>query len=137
MAQGIYLTTPFYWNLNDETRAWADRFAAAMNGQRPTFLQIGVYDAVRHYLRAIEAAGTDAPDAVMKKMRETKIDSAFTHGAYIRDDGRVIRDMYLAQVKSPSESKAPWDFYKIIRTIPGEELAHPLAESTCNLVKKP
>ena len=108
-----------------------------MGGRRPTFLQIGVYDAVRHYLRAIQAAGTDEPDAVMKQMRATKIDSAFSHGAYIRDDGRVIRDMYLAQVKTPAESKGPWDYYKIIRKIPGEEIVHPLSESTCELVKKP
>jgi branched-chain amino acid transport system substrate-binding protein len=136
-AQGIYLTTPFYWNLDDATRAWSDRFADRMGGRRPTFLQIGVYDAVRHYLRAIQAAGTDEPDAVMKQMRATKIDSAFSHGAYIRDDGRVIRDMYLAQVKTPAESKGPWDYYKIIRKIPGEEIVHPLSESTCELVKKP
>jgi branched-chain amino acid transport system substrate-binding protein len=136
-AQGIYLTTPFYWDLDDATRAWSDRFSGRMGGKRPTFLQIGVYDAVRHYLRAIEAAGTDEPDAVMKAMRAMKIESAFSHGAYVRDDGRIIRDMYLAQVKSPTESKGPWDYYKIVRKIPGEELAHPLSESTCAMVAKP
>jgi branched-chain amino acid transport system substrate-binding protein len=136
IAQGIYLTTPFYWDLDDATRAWSDRFAERMGGRRPTFLQIGVYDAVRHYLKAIEAAGTDNADAVMKQMRAMKIESAFSHGATIREDGRVIRDMYLAQVKSPAESKRPWDYYKIVRKIPGEELAHPLSESTCPLVGK-
>jgi branched-chain amino acid transport system substrate-binding protein len=135
-AQGTYLTTPFYWNLDAGTRAWSDKFAAKFNGKRPTFLQIGVYESVRHYLQAIEALGSDAPDAVMKKMRDTKIESVFTHGASIRADGRVIRDMYLAQVKTPAESKEDWDFYKIVRKIPGEELAHPLSESTCSLVKK-
>ncbi|WP_189044106.1 ABC transporter substrate-binding protein [Aliidongia dinghuensis] len=135
-AQGTYLTTPFYWNLNADTRAWSDKFAAKFNGRRPTFLQIGVYESVRHYLQAVQALGSDDADAVMKKMRETKIESAFSHGAYIRADGRVIRDMYLAQVKTPAESKEDWDFYKIVKKIPGEELAHPLSESTCPLVKK-
>jgi branched-chain amino acid transport system substrate-binding protein len=135
-AQGTYLTTPFYWNLDAGTRAWSDKFAAKFNGKRPTFLQIGVYESVRHYLQAVQALGSDDADAVMKKMRETKIESAFTHGAYIRADGRVIRDMYLAQVKTPAESKEDWDFYKIVKKIPGEELAHPLSESTCPLVKK-
>jgi branched-chain amino acid transport system substrate-binding protein len=136
-AQGTYLTTPFYWNLDAGTRAWSDKFAAKFNGKRPTFLQIGVYESVRHYLQAVQALGSDDADAVLKKMRETKIESAFTHGAYIRADGRVIRDMYLAQVKTPAESKEDWDFYKIVKKIPGEELAHPLSESTCALVKKP
>jgi branched-chain amino acid transport system substrate-binding protein len=136
-AQGTYLTTPFYWNLDAGTRAWSDKFAAKFNGKRPTFLQIGVYESVRHYLQAVQALGSDDADAVLKKMRETKIESAFTHGAYIRADGRVIRDMYLAQVKTPAESKEDWDFYKIVKKIPGEELAHPLSESTCPLVKKP
>jgi len=135
-AQGTYLTTPFYWNLDAGTRAWSDKFAAKFNGKRPTFLQIGVYESVRHYLQAVEALGSDDADAVLKKMRETKIESAFTHGAYIRADGRVIRDMYLAQVKTPAESKEDWDFYKIVKKIPGEELAHPLSESTCPLIKK-
>ena len=136
-AQGTYLTTPFYWNLDAGTRAWSDKFAAKFNGKRPTFLQIGVYESVRHYLQAVQALGSDDADAVLKQMRATKIESAFTHGAYIRADGRVIRDMYLAQVKTPAESKEDWDFYKIVKKIPGEELAHPLSESTCALVKKP
>ena len=136
-AQGTYLTTPFYWNLDAGTRAWSDKFAAKFNGKRPTFLQIGVYESVRHYLQAVQALGSDDADAVLKKMRETKIESAFTHGAYIRADGRVIRDMYLAQVKTPAESKEDWDFYKIVKKIPGEELAHPLSESTCAYLKKP
>jgi branched-chain amino acid transport system substrate-binding protein len=136
-AQGTYLTTPFYWNLDAGTRAWSDKFAAKFNGKRPTFLQIGVYESVRHYLQAVQALGSDDADAVLKQMRATKIESAFSHGAYIRADGRVIRDMYLAQVKTPAESKEDWDFYKIVKKIPGEELAHPLSESTCPLVKKP
>jgi branched-chain amino acid transport system substrate-binding protein len=136
-AQGTYLTTPFYWNLDAGTRAWSDKFAAKFNGRRPTFLQIGVYESVRHYLQAVQALGSDDADAVLKQMRATKIESAFSHGAYIRADGRVIRDMYLAQVKTPAESKEDWDFYKIVKKIPGEELAHPLSESTCPLVKKP
>ena len=136
-AQGTYLTTPFYWNLDPGTRAWSDKFAAKFNGKRPTFLQIGVYESVRHYLQAVQALGSDDADAVLKKMRETKIESAFTHGASIRADGRVVRDMYLAQVKTPAESKEDWDFYKIVKKIPGEQLVHPLSESTCAYIKKP
>ena len=136
-AQGTYLTTPFYWNLDAGTRAWSDKFAAKFNGKRPTFLQIGVYESVRHYLQAVQALGSDDADAVLKKMRETKIESAFTHGASIRADGRVVRDMYLAQVKTPAESKEDWDFYKIVKKIPGEQLVHPLSESTCAYIKKP
>ena len=136
-AQGTYLTTPFYWNLDAGTRAWSDKFAAKFNGKRPTFLQIGVYESVRHYLQAVQALGSDDADAVLKQMRETKIESAFTHGASIRADGRVVRDMYLAQVKTPAESKEDWDFYKIVKKIPGEQLVHPLSESTCAYIKKP
>lgn len=135
-TQGTFLTTPYYWDLNDETRAWAEKFAARRKGQRPTFMQIGVYEAVRHYLQAVEATGTDEADKVMAKMHATPIESAFTHGARIREDGRVVRDMYLAEVKSPKDSKGEWDLYRILRTIPAQDLTIPLADSTCPLVKR-
>ncbi|MCK1519282.1 ABC transporter substrate-binding protein [Bradyrhizobium sp. 17] len=134
-TQGTFLTTPFYWDLNDETRAWSDKFAARRKGQRPTFMQIGVYEAVRHYLQAVEATGSDDANNVIAKMRATPIESAFTHGATIREDGRVVRDMYLAEVKAPKDSKGEWDLYKILRTIPAQDLTIPLAESTCPRLK--
>ena len=135
-TQGTFLTTPFYWDLNEQTRAWSDKFAARRKGQRPTFMQIGVYEAVRHYLQAIETTGSDDANKVIAKMRATPIESAFTHGATIREDGRVVRDMYLAEVKAPKESKGEWDLYKILRTIPAQDVTIPLAESTCPLVKR-
>ncbi|SCB45799.1 amino acid/amide ABC transporter substrate-binding protein, HAAT family (TC 3.A.1.4.-) [Bradyrhizobium shewense] len=135
-TQGTFLTTPFYWDLNTQTRAWSEKFAARRKGQRPTFMQIGVYEAVRHYLQAIEAAGSDDANKVIEKMRATPIESAFTHGATIREDGRVVRDMYLAEVKAPKDSKGEWDLYKILRTIPAQDVTIPLAESTCPLVKR-
>lgn len=135
-TQGTFLTTPFYWDLNDQTRRWSDKFAARRKGQRPTFMQIGVYEAVRHYLQTVNAIGTDEADKVVAKMRATPVESAFTHGATIREDGRVVRDMYLAEVKTPKESKDEWDLYKILRTIPAQDLTIPLADSTCPLVKR-
>ncbi|MGY3494321.1 ABC transporter substrate-binding protein [Bradyrhizobium sp. USDA 4502] len=135
-THGTFLTTPYYWDLNGETRAWSEKFAARMKGQHPTFMQIGVYESIRHYLQAVEAIGTDEADKVVAKMRATPIESAFTHGASIREDGRVVRDMYLARVKEPKDSKGEWDLYNIIRTIPAKDLTIPLSESTCPLVKR-
>ncbi|WP_210268413.1 MULTISPECIES: ABC transporter substrate-binding protein [Bradyrhizobium] len=135
-TQGTFLTTPFYWDLNEQTRAWSEKFAARRKGQRPTFMQIGVYEAVRHYLQAIEATGSDYANSVIAKMRAKPIESAFTHGAMIREDGRVVRDMYLAEVKAPKESRGEWDLYKILRTIPAQDVTIPLTESTCPLVKR-
>ncbi|MHC4049752.1 ABC transporter substrate-binding protein [Bradyrhizobium sp. 25ACV] len=135
-TQGTFLTTPFYWDLNTQTRTWSEKFAARRKGQRPTFMQIGVYEAVRHYLQAIEATGSDDANKVIEKMRAAPIESAFTHGATIREDGRVVRDMYLAEVKAPKDSKGEWDLYKILRTIPAQDVTIPLAESTCPLVKR-
>lgn len=134
-TQGTFLTTPYYWDLNEQTRAWSEKFAARRKGQRPTFMQIGVYEAVRHYLQAVDATGSDDANNVIAKMRATPIESAFTHGATIREDGRVVRDMYLAEVKAPKDSKGEWDLYKILRTIPAQDLTIPLAESTCPRVK--
>ncbi len=130
-AQGIQLTTGFYWDANDETRAWSERFGERMNGAMPTMVQAGVYSSVMHYLKAIEATGTDETDAVIAQMRATPINDFFAKNGVLRSDGRMVHDMYLARVKSPAESTGPWDYYEIIRTIPGEEAYGTLEESTC------
>ncbi|MCA8882864.1 MAG: ABC transporter substrate-binding protein [Rhodobacteraceae bacterium] len=129
-AQGIMLTTGFYWDLNDETRAWSARFNER-TGRMPTMVQAGVYSSITHYLKAIEAAGTDDTDAVVAKMREMPVEDFFAHGGVVRTDGRMVHEMYLARVKSPADSTGPWDYYDIVRTIPGEEAYGPLSESDC------
>lgn len=129
-AQGIQLTTGFYWDLNDETRAWSQRFNER-TGNMPTMVQAGVYSSVMHYLKAVEAAGTDDTDAVLAKMREMPVNDFFATNGQVRSDGRMVHDMYLARVKSPAESTGPWDYYDIVRTIPGEEAFGPLSESNC------
>lgn len=133
-AQGLFLTTGFYWDLDDETRAWSLRFAERMKGRRPTMAQAGVYSAVSHYLKAVKAANTVEGPAVAAKMRELPLRDMFARNASIRPDGRMIHDMYLAQVKTPQESKGPWDYYKIVRTIPAAEAFRPLSISECPLV---
>jgi branched-chain amino acid transport system substrate-binding protein len=135
VAQGLLLTEAFYWDLNDETRAWSKRFMDKF-GKMPTSTQAGDYSSTVHYLKAVAAAGTLDAQAVMAKMRETPINDFFAHDGHIRIDGRMVHDMYLAEVKRPSESKGPWDFYKILETIPGDQAFRPLSESTCPLVKK-
>ncbi|CAH1694725.1 Amino acid/amide ABC transporter substrate-binding protein, HAAT family [Hyphomicrobiales bacterium] len=134
-AQGLYLTTGFYWDQNDETREWSQRFFKR-HGAMPTMSQAGVYSAIMHYLKSIEAAGTDSADKVVAQMKATPVNDFFAKNGKIRDDGRMVHDMYLAQVKSPSESKGPWDYYKILRTVPGNEAFRPLSQSECPLVAK-
>lgn len=134
-AQGTYLTTASYWNMNEATRAWSKKFFAKTNVM-PTMIQTGVYGSVLHYLKAIKAAGTDDPAKVMAKMRELPIEDTFVHGGKLREDGRVIRDMYLAKVKKPSESKEPWDYLDIVKTVKGEDAYRPVSESKCPLLKK-
>lgn len=134
-AQSTFLTVPTYWDQNEGTRAFSSKFTARV-GHPPTFLQAGVYSSVRHYLKAVAAAGTADTDAVRAKMKSLPIDDPFSLNAHIRDDGLVVRDMMLAQVKTPAQSKAPWDYYTIIRTIPGDELAWPLSESKCPLLRQ-
>lgn len=134
-AQGTYLTTASYWNMNDKTRAWSKKFFAKTNVM-PTMIQTGVYGSVLHYLKAIKAAGTDDPAKVVAKMRELPIEDTFVHGGKLREDGRVIRDMYLAKVKKPSESKEPWDYLDIVKTVKGEDAYRPVSESKCPLLKK-
>ncbi|NMG15518.1 ABC transporter substrate-binding protein [Aromatoleum bremense] len=132
---GMYLTTGFYWDYNDETRAWSKRFFDKMK-RMPTMVQAGDYSAVYHYLKAIKAAGSDEAKAVMAKMREMPVNDFFAKNGQVRIDGRMVHDMYLAQVKKPSESKYPWDYYHIRQVIPGAEAYMSLADSKCPLVKK-
>ena len=134
-AQGIFLTEAFYWDLNDATRAFSRRFFDRM-GRMPTMVQAGLYSALRHYFKAIEAAGTDAADPVMEKMREIPVNDFFAKGGYIRKDGRHVHDMYLFQVKTPAESKGPWDYYKLISTVKGEDAFIPPSKSECPLLRK-
>lgn len=134
-AQGIQLTTGWYWDMNDETRAWSDRFMEE-TGARPTMIHAGVYSSTMQYLKAVEATGSDDAQTVRKQMMNTPINDMFTKNGVIREDGRMVHDMYLAEVKTPAESKSEWDLYKILRTIPAEEAYRPLSESKCPLVNK-
>jgi branched-chain amino acid transport system substrate-binding protein len=134
-AQGLQLTESFYWDLNDKSRAWSKRFVAKSGGRMPTMVHAGVYSAVTHYLQAVAAANTLDAVAVSAKMHEMTISDAILDGAKIREDGRIMRPYYLFEVKSPSESKAPYDYYKLIREIPPDEAARPLAEGHCPLIK--
>jgi branched-chain amino acid transport system substrate-binding protein len=134
-AQGLQLTGAFYWDQNDQTRAFSKRFAERV-GHPPTFTQAGVYSAMHHYLNAVKALNSKDPLKVMEKMRETPINDFMTKNGKLRIDGRVIRDMYLFEVKKPSESKGPWDYYKLIQTVPGDEAYRPLDKGGCPLVKK-
>lgn len=134
-AQDMYLTEGFYWDYNDDTRAWSRRFFAIQK-KMPTMAQAGMYSAVTHYLKAVKAAGTDETGAVMKKMREMPISDVIIPKGTLRADGRVVHDMLLVQVKKPGESKAPWDYYKVAAVIPAGEAFRPLAQSACPLLKK-
>ena len=134
-AQGLLLSESFYWNLNDQTRSWSQRFFAK-TGRMPTMLQAGAYSSTMHYLQAVQAAGTDEAAPVMAKMKEMPIHDFFTPDGHIRADGLMVHDMYLFQVKTPAESKEPWDYYKLVRTVPADQVSPPLSESTCALVKK-
>jgi branched-chain amino acid transport system substrate-binding protein len=132
-AQGLKFVTAFYWDRSEETRAWSKRFFER-HGRMPTMSQAAVYSAIRHYLGAIGAAGTDEAKAVMAKMRERPVNDFYVKNGRLRQDGRLVHDMYFAQVKTPSESKGPWDYYKILATIPGDQAFRPLAEGGCPLV---
>jgi branched-chain amino acid transport system substrate-binding protein len=132
-AQGTYLTTSSYWDMNDATRAWSKQFMAR-TGMMPSMLHAGVYGAVRHYLKAVARAGTDDADQVAAAMRTIPIEDLFSENAHIREDGRITRTMYLVRVKKPSDSKYPWDYFEILRKIPAEETVWPLSASKCPLV---
>jgi len=135
VAQGLTFVEGFYWDLNDDTRAWSKRFFERRKAM-PTMTHAGVYSAVSHYLKAVKAAGTSDSQAVLAKMREMPVDDFFSRGGTIRKDGRMVHDMLLVQVKTPAESKYPWDYYKVLATIPGDQAFRPIAESECPLVKQ-
>jgi len=134
-AQGMLFTEGFYWDFDDETRKFGKRFFDKAK-KMPSMIHAGVYSATMNYLKAIQAAGTDDADAVMAKLKSTPINDFFAKNGKIRVDGRMVHDMYLVQVKKPSESKYPWDYYIVKATIPAEEAFQPLSKSTCRLVKK-
>lgn len=133
-AQGLLATTAFYWDRDDASREWSKRFHER-TGRMPGMVQAGTYSSVLHYLRAIEAAGTDDGATVAAKMKETPVDDFFAPGGEVRADGRLIKEMYLVQVKTPAESSGPWDYYNVLRTIPSTDAAQPLAQSACPHVK--
>jgi len=133
-TQGLYLTTAFYWDLNDSSRAWSKRFYERAK-KMPNMGQAGVYSATMHYLKAVQAAGTDRTDAVMQKMREMPVEF-FGKVGRVRQDGRMVHDMYLLQVKAPDKSKGPWDLLELRATVPGDKAFRPLAQSMCPLVSK-
>lgn len=130
VAQGLQMTVSFYWDMDDETRAWSQKFFEK-TGKMPTGVQAGTYSSVLHYLKAIEATGSDDTDTVLAKMREMPVQDMFAKNGVLRTDGRMVHDMYLAEVKAPSDSTGEWDILKILRTIPGEEAFGPLSESAC------
>jgi branched-chain amino acid transport system substrate-binding protein len=124
-AKGLLLTSAFYWDRDDPSRAWSQRFAQRNKGRMPTMVQAGVYSATAHYLKAVAKAGTEEGVVVAKMMREMPVNDFMTDNAQIRGDGWVLRDLYLFQVKTPQESKGPWDYYKLIRKIPAADAAPP------------
>jgi branched-chain amino acid transport system substrate-binding protein len=134
-TQGMYLTEGFYWDLDDKSRAWSKGFFDRTKKQ-PTMDHAGVYSSVYNYLKAIEATGTDEAGAVVKHLRSITINDPVIRNGKLREDGRLVHDMYLFQVKKPSESKKPWDYYTVKQTIPGDQAFKPLAQSECPLVKK-
>jgi branched-chain amino acid transport system substrate-binding protein len=131
---GMYLTDGWYWDMNDTTRAWSKRYFAKMK-KEPSMLQAGDYSAASQYLAAVKAVGTDDADKVMAKLKSTTIKDVFTSNGVIRPDGRMVHDMYLMEVKKQSESKYPWDYYKVVATIPGDQAYMSKAESKCSLWK--
>lgn len=135
-AQGLVLTESFYWDKDDGTRAWSDRFAKLNGGKKPTMVQAGVYSGMLHYLKAVEAAKSKDSAAVMAKMKELPTDDPLFGKGSVRADGRKMHDMYLFEVKKPSESKGPWDYYKQLAVLKADDAFKPLAESECPLVKK-
>ncbi|WP_415844778.1 ABC transporter substrate-binding protein [Stutzerimonas zhaodongensis] len=130
VTQGLMLTTGWYWDMNDETRAWAKRYSERV-GSMPTMVQAGIYSATTHYLNAVKATGSDETKTVRAHMAKTPVNDMFAKNGTIREDGRMVHDMYLVQVKTPAESKGEWDLYKVVSTIPGDEAFRPMADSQC------
>src|SRR6516165_6724032 len=135
-AQGMIVTEGFYRDMDDASRAFSKRFFQK-EGRMPTMIQAGVYSAIMHYLKAIDATGTDEAKAVVAQMKAMPINDLFAKNGRIRDDGRMVHDMYLVQVKSPAESKNEWDIYKVLATVPGDDAYRPLTAGGCSLVKSP
>jgi branched-chain amino acid transport system substrate-binding protein len=134
-AQGLTIVEASYWDMNDKTRAWSKRFFERRKAM-PNMLQTGVYSSVLHYLRAIKEAGTDDTEQVVAKMQELPVNDVLYKNGHVRDDGRMMHEMYLFEVKTPTESKGEWDYYKLLATIPPENAFQPLEKSECSLVKK-
>jgi branched-chain amino acid transport system substrate-binding protein len=134
-AQGLVLTSSFYWDRDDDTRAWSKRFAENHNGNMPTMIQAGVYSSLLHYFKAIEAVGATDAKSVVAKMKELPASDTLFGEGEIRADGRKMHNMYLYEVKTPEESKAPWDYYKLVKEIPAAQAFRPLADGGCELVK--
>lgn len=135
VTQGMLLASAFYWDMNDETRKWSRRYFERMK-KMPNMLQAGVYSSTLHYLKAVKATGTDDTDTVNKWMRANPINDMFVKNGRIREDGRMLREMYLFEVKAPSESKYPWDYFKLKATVPADKAFRPASESVCPLLKK-
>jgi branched-chain amino acid transport system substrate-binding protein len=133
---GMRFMTGFYWDATPESRAWSQKFGARMNGAMPTMSQAGVYSSVRHFLQAVKDTGTDDGPTVAAKMKATPVNDMFTHDGHLREDGLMVHDMRLVEVKIPAESKGPWDYYKTIAIVPGDEAFLSLAQGGCPLVKK-
>ncbi|AZZ45624.1 ABC transporter permease [Pseudomonadaceae bacterium SI-3] len=133
VTQGLMLTTGWYWDMDEEARAWAKRYEERV-GSMPTMVHAGIYSAATHYLNAVKETGSDDTATVRAQMAKTPVNDMFAKNGKIREDGRMVHDMYLVQVKTPAESKGEWDLYKVIRTIPGDEAFRPLSDSQCKLV---
>ncbi|MGO4764951.1 ABC transporter substrate-binding protein [Cupriavidus sp. 2KB_3] len=133
-AQGLVLTEAFYWDMNDATRAWSRKYFDKVK-KMPNMSQAGVYSSVTHYLKAVQAAGTDETAPTMEKMKAMPINDFFAKNGRIRADGRMVHDMYLFEVKTPAESKYPWDYYKVLATVPGDQAFIPPSKSQCPLLK--
>jgi len=138
LTQGMYLTEAWNWNQSDDARAWAQRWAqrTSEKAKKPSYLHAADYSAVTQYLLAVKAAGTDEGDAVMAQLKKTRINDMFAKNGYIRVDGRMVHDMLLEQVKTPQESKEPWDYVKVVEVVPGDKAFRPLSDSKCPLVKR-
>jgi branched-chain amino acid transport system substrate-binding protein len=134
-AQGLYSIESFYWDLDDKTRAWSKRFSERHAGRKPTAAQAGVYGSVLHYLKAVKETGTDEGVPVVDKMKQMPVNDFWSNDFEIRQDGRLVRDMYLFQVKRPAESTGEWDLYRLVSRIPGDQAFRPLADGGCPLVK--
>ena len=133
-TQGMYLTDSWYWNKDADARAWGRKFFDKFK-RMPSSIQAADYSATLHYLNAVKAGGTDDADKVMARMKKTKINDMYAKGGYIRDDGRMVHDMYLMQVKTPAQSTEPWDYYNVVQTFKGDEAWTTKAESRCALWK--